>query len=82
MPPIYELYIEDARYTVPTLSFITAASDNHARNHAERLLRASPYYVRVDVGVDGMTLFTVDHEQVRVPECAGRDRAHGPDAWP
>lgn len=39
MPPIYEFYIEDARYAVPTLWFVTAASDNRARDYAKALLR-------------------------------------------
>jgi hypothetical protein len=63
MPPIYEFYIEDARYTVPTLSFLAAASDDDARDQARRLLQASPHYGRVDVGVAGATLFTVDRER-------------------
>lgn len=80
MPPIYELYIDDSRYTVPTLSFITAASDNQARDHAKSLLRNSPHYVRIDVSVDGATLFTVDHERPRELQGVDMGRSDGADA--
>jgi hypothetical protein len=46
---IYTLYIEDDRYTVPTMLIIMADNDTRARDDAVEQLRASPHHLSVEV---------------------------------
>ena len=45
----YSFYIEDDRYTVPTLLFVTTKDNASARRLARAKLRASPHHLSVEV---------------------------------
>jgi hypothetical protein len=49
----YEVYINDARYLVPSLYLISANSEARALKLAEQLLRDSPHHRGVEVRHDG-----------------------------
>ncbi len=55
----YEIYIEDSRYSVPTLVFILAGSDTRAKARAAELLGQSPCHSSVDIWKAGRLLSTV-----------------------
>lgn len=55
----YELYIEDSRYSVPTLVFVIAVTDGRAKARATELLLQSPCHASVDIWKAGRLLFTV-----------------------
>ncbi|MDP3747510.1 MAG: hypothetical protein Q8Q88_10735 [Phenylobacterium sp.] len=55
----YELYIEDSRYSVPTLVFVMAAMDGRAKARATEVLLQSPCHASVDTWKGGRLLFTV-----------------------
>lgn len=52
----YALYIEDDRYSVPTLQFVTAAADDEVRRIAKELL-AKPHHRKVEVREGDTVLF-------------------------
>jgi hypothetical protein len=49
---IYTLYIEDDRYSVPTIDILTAETDEAARALAAQRLGSSPHYRSVEVWAD------------------------------
>jgi hypothetical protein len=53
----FEIYIDDNRYSVPSLYLITASSEDRARVVAEELLRASSHHKGVEVRRDGAPLY-------------------------
>jgi hypothetical protein len=53
----FEVYIDDDRYTVPSLYLITAQSDASARAKAEELLASSEHHQGVELRCDGERLF-------------------------
>jgi hypothetical protein len=53
----FEVYIDDDRYTVPSLYLITAQSDAKARAAAEDLLRTSDHHHGVELRRDGARIF-------------------------
>jgi len=55
----YELYIEDSRYSAPTLVFVMAATDRRAKARAIEVLLQSPCHASVDTWKGGRLLFTV-----------------------
>jgi hypothetical protein len=55
----FQFYIQDDRYTVPSLLFVEARSPDRARAMAERHLRSSPHFSRIDVYLDDNRLFGV-----------------------
>jgi hypothetical protein len=58
--PTYQLFIHDTRYSVPTLVFVTAATEARARARAIELLRdEARYYQSIEVVLGGADLFTV-----------------------
>jgi hypothetical protein len=71
----YELYVDDARYAVPTLHFITAMTEAHAREVAERILRESNHHLGAEVRLEGQRLLGLGSFATRrhPPESAGRD---------
>ena len=57
--PDFEVFIDDDRYTVPTLYLITANSEARARAEAEELLGASDHHQGVEVRQDGECIFAL-----------------------
>ena len=57
--PTYALYIEDNRYSVPTLFLHQAPTEGRARAKATELLLQSPHHMSVEASVEGETVFTV-----------------------
>ena len=41
----FELYVDDDRYSVPTLHLIMASTEAHAREAAERILKESAHHL-------------------------------------
>lgn len=55
-PETFELYVDDDRYSVPTLHLITAATAAQAQAQAERILRESAHHVGAELRRDGERL--------------------------
>jgi len=55
----YQMFIEDSRYTVPTLKFVTAADGGRARNLAEATLLENKFHQGVEVYLSSLWLFGV-----------------------
>jgi hypothetical protein len=53
----FEIYIDDDRYSVPSLYLITAQSDVTARLTAEELLRSSDHHQGVELRRDGERIY-------------------------
>ena len=49
---VYTLYIEDDRYSVPTIDILQATDDAHALGLAAERLASSPHYLAVELWVD------------------------------
>jgi hypothetical protein len=49
---VYTLYIEDDRYSVPTIDILQALDDAQALGLAAERLSASPHYLAVEVWAD------------------------------
>jgi hypothetical protein len=62
----FALYIQDVRYSVPTLEFIVAEDEAGARALAQRLLDQSRDHVSITATEDNLPIFVVS-----------RDRTHG-----
>lgn len=73
----YELYIEDSRYSVPTLVFVIAVTDGRAQARATELLLQSPCHTSVDIWKAGRLLFTVGAGRRQAP-ASGNIAAAGP----
>jgi hypothetical protein len=58
---VYTLYIEDDRYSVPTIDILLAAGDLQARALAVERLGSSPHYSSVEVWAE-------DRHVCRVPD--------------
>jgi hypothetical protein len=54
---VYTLYIEDDRYSTPTIDFLPAADEAHARGLAAARLASSPHYLAVEVWSDERLVF-------------------------
>jgi len=46
---IYTLYVEDDRYSVPTLLTAEMANDIRVIQHSSEILEKSPHYLAVDI---------------------------------
>jgi hypothetical protein len=57
--PDFEVFIDDDRYTVPTLYLITANSEARARAKAEELLGASDHHQGVELRQDGESIYAL-----------------------
>ena len=55
--PDFEVYIDDDRYSVPTLYLITATSEARARRMADELLIASNHHQGVELWVGGESVY-------------------------
>jgi len=53
----FEVFIDDDRYSVPTLVLINAEDDARACSKAESLLRESPHHRGVELRLEGARVF-------------------------
>ena len=58
------MYIEDDRYTVPTLSIIEAIDTSKVRGRAEQTLRSSPHHLRVEAWREDELLFVLSRDEI------------------
>lgn len=59
----YEPYIQDSRYSVPTLVFVMAARESRAKARATEILLQSPCHQSVVAWAGGRVVFTVKTER-------------------
>jgi hypothetical protein len=55
----FQVLVTDARYAIPTLHIVRAASDARARAVAEQILAESPHHLGIEVFDDGARLFSL-----------------------
>ncbi len=55
----FEIYIDDARYRVPTLHLITDETEVRAREIADRLWRESEHHNGVELRCEGELIYAV-----------------------
>jgi hypothetical protein len=65
MPPTYELYIQDRRYSFPTFVLVDASTDGRARARATEILMESPNHMSVEVERHGEPVAVVDRSRKR-----------------
>jgi hypothetical protein len=53
---IYELFVDDDRYSVPTLKLVSADNEAAAIVAAQKVLAESPHHVGVEVSLHGQRL--------------------------
>ena len=56
--PSYEIFIDDDRYSVPSLYLITASDTGRARAVAERLWKDSDHHRGVELRREGVLVFS------------------------
>jgi hypothetical protein len=62
----YSIYIEDDRYQVPTLRFLSARDEGRAREQAHSCLEESAHHLSVEVCHAGAVLFRLTRAGCRV----------------
>jgi hypothetical protein len=67
--PDFEVFIDDDRYSVPSLYLITANSEARARAKAEELLRASDHHQGVELRQDGERIYALGSFAALVASC-------------
>lgn len=55
-PETFEIYVDDDRYSVPTLHLIAALTAAQAREAAERILRESDHHIGAELRLAGERL--------------------------
>ncbi len=70
--PTYQFFINDDRYTVPTLEFVQVRDAERARQLATDRLRLSSHHLSIEVRVGNEPLFSI----VRTEAAKGADAAH------
>ena len=77
LAPLFEIYVEDDRYSVPSLYISMAFDDDEAKAEAERLWGNSPHHLGVELRRDGEAIF-------QLGSFAGTPRPHlcGAEAQP
>jgi hypothetical protein len=55
----FTFFIEDDRYTVPTLAIVTVADEGRARAYADRLLKASKHHLSIEAREGDALIFRV-----------------------
>jgi len=53
----FEVFVDDDRYTVPTLHLVSAADERRARELAESLMRESAHHRGVELRWEGARLY-------------------------
>jgi hypothetical protein len=56
----FSYFIQDDRYSVPTLQFAVVPDETRAREFARRQLMTSPHYRSIEVHENGRPLFRQD----------------------
>ena len=69
-PETFELYLDDDRYSVPTLKLVEAADEAAALGVARRLLRESPHHRGAELCRDGERLAALGSFAAR-PDAGG-----------
>ena len=64
---VYTLYVEDDRYSVPTIDILTAVSDEDARQLAVLRLASSPHYLSIAVWDDERFICEVPSPEAASP---------------
>lgn len=59
LQPIFEIYVDDSRYAVPTLHLMPAPDEASARQIVERILSESTHHVGAELCYDGELLAAV-----------------------
>jgi hypothetical protein len=59
MTPVFELYIDDDRYAVPSLYLITAITEAEARAEAEGVWDNSDHHLGVELRRDGERIYAL-----------------------
>jgi hypothetical protein len=59
MTPVFELYIDDDRYAVPSLYLITAITDAEARAEALEVWENSDHHLGVELRRDGVRVYAL-----------------------
>jgi hypothetical protein len=67
--PDFEVFIDDDRYSVPSLYLITAHSEARARAKAEELLHASDHHQGIELRQDGESIFALGSFAVAAAPC-------------
>ncbi|MFL5298472.1 MAG: hypothetical protein ACJ798_19005 [Phenylobacterium sp.] len=70
--PTFEIFVDDRRYTVPTLHLVSADDEVGARDIAERLLSESSHHVGAEVWWEGKLLLGLGSFAVRPRHRTGR----------
>jgi hypothetical protein len=68
--PDFEVFIDDDRYSVPSLYLITANSEARARAKAEELLRASDHHHGIELRQDGERIFALGSFAMLAASCS------------
>ncbi len=66
--PTFQFFIEDDRYSVPTLKIAEASSKADAKAMAVKLLRQTRHYLSVQAYIDDECVFAVGAPSRRKPE--------------
>jgi hypothetical protein len=69
--PDFQVFIDDDRYSVPSLYLITANSEARARAKAEELLRASDHHLGIELRQDGERIFALGSFALLATPCGG-----------
>ena len=64
---IFELYVDDDRYEVPTLHFSAASDEASVRELAMQLLNDSPHHRGVEVRLNDRRILSVSAATTRAP---------------
>jgi hypothetical protein len=67
--PDFEVFIDDDRYSVPSLYLITANSEARARAKAEEILSASDHHQGVELRQDGERIYALGSFAVLATSC-------------
>ena len=70
----YEIYIQDDRYSVPTLVFASLEDRGAAKDRANDLLLESPHHISVEVCQAGTVLLTLSEASSCDPSGAAADQ--------
>jgi len=72
----FEIYIDDGRYSAPSLYLVSAASEARARALAEQLLNASQHHRGVELRHQDERIFAL--ESFATPSSTGPEGARRP----
>jgi hypothetical protein len=71
----FEVYIDDDRYSVPSLYLITAQTDAGARTAAEQMLASSEHHQGVELRRDGERVFALGSFGPQCAQASGSEEA-------